>query len=316
MKAFVVFYSIMIFISTGLTPALARELLDQPIVGRVSAFSNDYLGDGHDRWRTGAYFTSYITSHTKGNFFDNPTWFAREFRIRSEIIAPSNLGASAKNIDRHFVGMIGTGIFFHRKKNKVESKYGFELVFTGPMTGLLKAQSIAHKPLTFEPVSKYVIDSQHPNRIYSNFSYSLARPFQVGSKNKIGVSIRPFVRFDIGVESFARIGADIIIGKGMRYNFFVRDPVTGNLMTGQKSFKSGLRLGVLFGGDVSYMATSAYFNSNRGEEMIAIRHRFRVGVQLEVSNLNIFFGITKFSKEFKKQKTGQSVGSIEIRIRY
>ena len=64
--------------------------------------------------------------------------------------------------------------------------------------------------------------------------------------------VRPFVEAQAGLESYARLGFDAVFGKNLSQNFFVRDPVTGHLLTNvrhsdQRSF------GFMMGGDVAYV---------------------------------------------------------------
>jgi len=75
--------------------------------GRI--FNNDYFGDNEDRWRSGSYAYSIVRG---------PEWQGRaptafgavlEYRLRSEIIAPSTLSGSGSN-DRAYVGALSAGL--------------------------------------------------------------------------------------------------------------------------------------------------------------------------------------------------------------
>ncbi len=67
---------------------------DRVTLGFGRLFSNDYLGDNHDRWRTGAYVVSWLRgpagTEARGDFGE-----VLEYRFGAAMITPASLTAPA-----------------------------------------------------------------------------------------------------------------------------------------------------------------------------------------------------------------------------
>ena len=152
--------------------AEGRELLDW---GRV--FTNDGLGDGRDRWRTGSYTLSVAFGPTWEG--QAPDAFGRllEFRARSEIIAPESLQYPRED-DRRFVGALSFGLHSHSKMGAADFRAGLDVTFTGPQTGLGELQNWIHTSFGLEKTR--VLDDQIEDILITlGKQYHLIRP--VGS---------------------------------------------------------------------------------------------------------------------------------------
>src|SRR5688500_10938952 len=89
------------------TPAQERETLG---VGRI--FTNDALGDGKDRWRSGSYAVSIL----RGEAWDGAPPVRPgeliEYRFRTEVVYPGRMGGTGSD-DRPFAGVLGLAAQTH-----------------------------------------------------------------------------------------------------------------------------------------------------------------------------------------------------------
>ena len=70
-----------LFLFVIATQALADQRT--PYRGEVGSFTNDYFGDGHDRWRSGSYQRSYYSERYRIKRTDGS-----ELRVRGEMVTP------------------------------------------------------------------------------------------------------------------------------------------------------------------------------------------------------------------------------------
>jgi len=280
-------------------------------LGHARLFTNDVIGDGHDRWRTGAYVVSRIRGTGWSGRLPSRLGQLIEYRVRSEIIAPANLQNPVLGTDRPYVGALSIGAISHMRAGGNDLALGLDMVFTGPQTGLGHFQSVLHQAVGMGSVK--VLGSQIGNAVYPTLGMELARNVEIPSRRRI--SVRPFLEAQAGVETFLRVGGDITIGRLGKGDFLVRDVTTGQRVT---AIKSGDAPGVSFvlGGDVAYVWSSHYLPVSSGYTLQRPRVRLRAGIYHEASAGSIFYGLTWLGKEFVNQPTSQIVGSLTVRLKF
>jgi len=296
---------------TGAVIPLAAQ--DRVWLGKARLFTNDKLGDGQDRWRSGSYALSWIRgTEWKGSA---PSEFGAlvEYRIRSEIIAPANLLNPVIGTDRRYVGALSFGAFSHMQKGKTDVTVGLDLVVTGPQTGIDQFQAFAHRALGLG--APLVFGSQIGNAVYPTVSLEIARDFDLSIANGRRVSFRPFFEAQAGVETFARIGGDLTFGDLGVGDMQIRSVVSGFRTPAIKSAKSR-GTSFLIGGDAAYVQSSRYLPTTSGFTVQNPRVRMRAGVYSEGKKMSLFYGLTWLGKEFTNQTTSQIVGSFSVRMKF
>ncbi|MEM7439531.1 MAG: lipid A-modifier LpxR family protein [Pseudomonadota bacterium] len=286
-------------------PAIAQQ--ERGFLGFSDLFNNDALGDGKDRWRT----ASYMASITWGEFNDGAPavpFALVEYRLRADLITPVNLAGATAFPDRPYAGVIGLGAFTHIKRGQTNISFGGELAFVGPSTGLGDLQKALHDALGLqEPI---VRGDQLPNKVYPTVSAEISRELRLGD-----TLIRPFFEAQAGIETYARVGVDTLIGRNYSRNFFLRDPVTGHLTTNVRASNTP-GWGFALGADAAYVSDSKLLPSSRGYQVERTRLRARAGVAYEAKASRLFYGLTYHGKEFQGQSEGQVVGSLSLRFKF
>jgi len=280
-------------------------------LGKARLFTNDFIGDGKDRWRTGSYAISAI----RGQAWDGtlPSTFGElvEYRIRSEIIAPANLQNPVLGTDRPYVGALSFGAFSHMQAGAGDLSLGLEMVFTGPQTGLGGFQDGVHRAIGMRPIK--VLGSQLGNAVYPTLNLELAHGFELTGKAHRRIAFRPFVEAQAGVETYLRIGADLTFGPAGQGDFQVRDATTGQRVVAMKSTRAR-GVSFLLGADAAYVASSRYLPASSGYVVTSPRLRLRAGIYNEGKAGSFFYGLTWLGKEFSNQRASQVVGSVTIRL--
>ena len=286
-------------------PALAQ---DRVTLGWGRLFSNDAIGDGADRWRTGAYAVSMIRgTRWDGRLPDAPGQML-EFRLRSDTIAPENLEAPA-TIDRRYAGAISLGLHSQFAPGGFEADVGADLVFVGPQTGVGRFQSWVHGALGMGEVG--ALDDQIEDAVYPTVSGELARRFALGDR----VEVRPFVEARAGDETLLRAGGDLVIGGFGRNDLMLRDVATGQRFRGVAgSALSGVS--VVLGGDIARVFDSVYLPDGEAVTASDTRHRLRAGVHWQGAKSSLFYGVTYLSPEFDEQSEGQITGALSLNLRF
>lgn len=294
--------------------AVSAEAGERHWLGKARIFTNDRLGDGRDRWRSGAYAVSAIRGTGWTGGAPESLGELVEYRLRAEIIAPADLSNPVIGTDRRYVGALHFGAFSHVQRAGAEMAFGLDLVVTGPQTRLGVFQSWMHERLGLG--ANQVLGSQIGNAIYPTLSLEIGRDFNLARSGAAGRSVlRPFVEAQAGVETFARIGADMTFGPGGDGDLLVRDTTTGHRSTAIKG-KRPRGLTYVVGGDVAYVADSAYLPRSSGFVLTPLRTRLRAGVLVEERNATLFYGLTWMGKEFTNQTSGQVVGSMTLRLHF
>jgi len=304
----------LLLIAVLILPAIGVQAADRVWLGQARLFSNDAIGDGHDRWRTG----SYAVSRIRGTKWDGslPTGIGDlvEYRLRSEIIAPDNLQNPIIGTDRRYVGALSLGAVTHYQAGGNDVALGLDLVMTGPQTGLGAFQSAIHSALGMSATK--VLGTQIPDAIYPTLNIELGRDLNLSSTGSARrVSFRPFVEAQLGVENYIRLGGDLTLGHAAKGAFQVRDSSTGHRVIAMKSDRApGMTFVV--GGDVAYVQSSQYLPAASGYTVQSPRIRLRAGVYREGETGSLFYGLTWLGKEFANQPTSQVVGSLSVRLKF
>lgn len=268
-------------------------------LGRL--FSNDYLGDGHDRWQSGSYVLSILRgpSDVRGNVAFGEI---REYRLRSALMASNGRGPAPG--DRPYVGALSFGVHSHFRQGATQAVLGFDVTAIGPQTGLSLFQRRAHDLLGMEQVA--FTDQQLGNDIVTSITAEAAEIVQL-SQN---FTLRPFAEVQTGAEDVVRIGADVLVGASYGPTIWVRDVTTGHLYrtaTGDPGFA------MAFGADVASVADSHFLPDQRVRD----RARIRAGLHWQsAGKARLFYGLTYLSPEFGGQSEGQIVGSVQLQIHF
>lgn len=296
MRLFVVTLAMML----ACLPVHAQERVT---LGWGRLFTNDAVGDGDDRWRTGSYTLSRVRGVSWSGSLPDRAGDILEFRFRAEIIAPENLITAAPG-DRRYAGTLSFGVHTHFMLGQAETSVGGDLVVIGPQTGLGAFQRAAHDLLNIaEP---QVLDDQIGDRIAPTVTGEIARSFRLGSN----VTLRPFLEAQAGVESLVRAGGDVVIGGAWNDALMLRDPVTGQRYAGVGSTGSGVS--VTFGADIARVFDSKYLPSGGAAELSDERTRLRAGVEWQGERADVFYGLTYLGPEFDGQHDGQLTGSLRV----
>ncbi len=276
-------------------------------LGTGRFFTNDFLGDNNDRWRSGAYTVSKLRGPSGLTTLPAQFGTLNELRFATQIIAPANLGAPDPT-DRPYAGMLSLGVHSYAVERGVEMRVGFDLVATGPSTGIGDFHSWVHEGLGTTPPSDAVLDRQIADHIYPTASYELARPYTLGK-----MTLRPFVNAQAGVESFVRIGGDILIGAAFSQGVLLRDEVTGQLYQGLNT-DPAKGMSFLLGADVAHMFDSQLLRTSDGVTLTKTRTRARAGLKWQGERVGVFYGVTYLGREFDAQPEGQLVGSLSLKL--
>jgi hypothetical protein len=285
------------------------ETSTRDLVGYGRLTSNDLIGDGKDRWRTGSISTSRIYGY--GWNGAAPARFGEllEFRMQGQIIAPQDLTA-ANASDRPWAGALSFGLLSHMQRDDIDYALGADLVFIGPQTRLDKLQDALHRAVGVAQLSEDVLAQQIPDKIRPTLVFETGQVIDLGA----AASLRPFAEVRAGDETLVRIGVDLTVGLIGLGELLVRDTVTGQRYRAVYDSVPGYSF--TLGGDIAYVADSVYLPEQRGYELTNHRDRVRVGVHWQGEKASAFYGLTYLGKEFSGQSEGQVTGSARLKLRF
>jgi hypothetical protein len=292
-------------------PAAAEPFAfgDRVTLGHGRLFSNDLLGDGRDRWRSGGYVVSRVRGREWTGTLPTRPGEILEWRLRSEIIQPGNL-TRPRATDRRYAGVLALGVHSHFALGRVEASLGAELVATGPMTLVGDFQRGVHG-LFGMPSPDPALANQIGNALHPTALAEMGLPLSLGSS----MVLRPFVEAQAGAETFVRAGADLTVGALGRGDLMLRDVPTGQRYRGARSGPpSGFSF--VLGGDVAHVASSVYLPAGGAATLTPTRLRLRAGLHWQGERSEVFYGITRLGAEFDQQPVGQTIGSLRLRIRF
>lgn len=297
-----------------LTIAAPAAAQDRVTLGVGRLFTNDYFGDGQDRWQTGSYQVSWVRAAPGTVGLPEGFGDLLEYRFASRIMAPANLVAPAAG-DRPYAGVLSAGAYTHFARSGYEFSIGGEIVGVGPSTGLDDFQSAAHDTFGMASPSAAVRASQIGDALFPVFSAEIARPIALDFAGAPGFVLRPFVQARAGDESYLRAGVDLLFGPEFTSGILARDEVTGLLyQTNGRATAPGLSF--LLGADTAKVLHSAWLPSARGYNLTPFRNRLRAGMSWQGDRLGVFYGATWLGPEFSAQPEGQVVGSVQLSFRF
>ncbi|WP_299028286.1 lipid A-modifier LpxR family protein [uncultured Sulfitobacter sp.] len=280
-------------------------------LGYGRLITNDYIGDGQDRWRSG----SWTSSRVWGSEWNGqaPTSFGDviELRLSAEIFAPDNLNRAAAG-DRPYAGALSVGAHTHFTWQGFEAALGADLVMTGSGTGLGNFQRGLHKVLGVELPSDATLDNQISGGFHPTVVGELARDLTLAP----GVYARPFLEGRAGAETMLRGGVDLTFGRIGRGTLSVREGVTGQRYRVVPANDPITGFSFLLGADVAHVADSIFLPEDRGYTLTDSRERVRAGVHWQGKDASAFYGLTYLGEEFDAQTEGQIVGSIRINLSF
>lgn len=273
-------------------------------------FTNDQLGDGKDRWRSGSYSVSRLRGpawqgHDAAAFGD-----VLEFRGQAAVLAPANLRTPAAG-DRRYAGLITFGVATHFGWQSHDVALGAELAVTGSKTGVGGFQKWFHNLADIQPPSAAVLNAQIGNRLHPGLQGEIGHSLPLGNS----VTARPFAEARLGVESLVRLGADLTIGQLGKGGLMLRDVTSGQRYRGIEGNRTeGLSL--TLGGDVAHVFGSALLPSGGAATAEQQRYRLRAGLHWQGPRAAVFYGVSYLSSEFVQQHEGQLVGALSLNLRF
>jgi hypothetical protein len=279
------------------------------VLGHGRLTNNDLLGDLRDRWQTGSVASSRVVG---------PEWFGvlpqrpfeiLEYRLAGQIITPAHLRFPEEG-DRPFAGVLSLGLHTHFLRGPAEISMGVDLAATGPQTQLDELHTALHDIMGVTPISRSVKSHQIDNAVHPTLVVEAGNTIPLSGQ----AVLRPFVEGRAGIETMARIGADLTFGASGQGELLVRDAVTGQRYRTVKNPLAGMSYVV--GGDLAYVSDSALLPSGRGYEMENTRTRLRAGVQWQGERNAVFYGLTYLSKEIDTQDEGQMLGSVRLDLKF
>jgi hypothetical protein len=292
----------------AITAAGGAAAQETRTLGRGGLFNNDLIGDGRDRWRSGSYVASLVRGTDWAGWRPEQPFALREWRLRGEVVMPRRATAPDP-ADRRYAALLSLGMHTHLARGPVEIAAGAELVAVGPSTlvgGIHRAiHDIFGLPSPAPAQAQQIGDALYPTLLLE-----AGLPLQTG----IG-RLRPFVEAQAGIETFARIGADLIIGSFGQAELVARDSVTGQFYRITGSAAPG-GYSLVFGADVAHVAESALLPAGGAATLAPTRVRLRAGIHWQGERTEIFYGITRLGREFTQQPVEQTVGSLHLRIRF
>ncbi len=293
----------------SILPATDLAAGERSKLGYGVLFSNDELGDGQDRWRTGSVSSSRIWG---------PAWTGRaperlgqllELRFNGQILSAESLTRPPPT-DRRYAGALSLGLHSHAAIGAYDLALGADLVGTGPATRLDHLQDLIHDVLSGPQVSNAVASSQIPDGLHLRGVAEIGRDVAIGSG-----SLRPFAELHLGVETLARAGFDLTFGPLANGELRIRDGVTGQRYRVVKQEWSGFSY--VFGADLAHVENSIFLPSGGAAVLKDTRWRARAGVHWQgTNNSSLFYGLTWLGEEFESQRETQFLGSLQFSIQF
>ncbi|PJE29230.1 hypothetical protein SAMN06297129_1160 [Pseudooceanicola antarcticus] len=294
--------TLLFLIALGLAaPASARERLGY---GRL--ISNDFIGGGQDRWRTGSVASSRVWGPGWDGQLPDRAGELLELRFLGQIIAPDNLETPAPG-DRRYATALSFGLHSHFDLGGYETALGGDLVITGEETGLPGFQDALHDLLDVPGPSDATRAAAVPSGVHPTLVLESGRSFSAGP-----AQLRPFVEGRMGDETLLRAGVDISFGAIGRGELMVRDPVTGQRYRVVQD-EAARGSSFVLGGDIAHVASSIYLSD---AELREDRSRLRAGMHWQGDTMSGFYGLTWLGEEFSGQDEGQLIGSVRLKFEF
>lgn len=284
-------------------PAMAQERVT---LGWGRLLTNDIIGDGRDRWRTGSYVLGLLRGPAGLTGLPQAPGEVLEFRARLETIAPADL-VTPDPADRRYVGAISLGVHSHFERQGIETSLGLDAVIIGPQTGIASLHGDLHDVLGLPRPT--VFGAQIGNAVLPSVTVEFGRSLDLG-----GARLRPFVEAQAGAETMLRLGGDLTLGRFGEGAILLRDVSTGQRYRGTAGGGEGLSL--TLGGDVARVFDSAFFEPLDAATPSDSRARLRAGLHWQGAAGEMFYGLTWLGEEFEQQTSGQVLGSVNLRLQF
>ena len=288
--------------------SLVAAAQERTRLGYGRLITNDFFGDGDDRWRSGGFQSSRVWGPKWEGIA--PAQFGQllELRLGAEILSPEDIRRGSED-DRRYAGALSLGVHTHFQKGQTEFAVGGDLVFVGSDTGLGEAQDTFHDWFNIPRPSDSVRAAQIGNAVNPTAVFEVGQNFALTQRTRI----RPFVEGRAGHETLVRAGFDLTIGDLGRGELVVRDSVTGHRYRVIQSDWSGYSFVV--GADIAAVSDSALLPDGGTVKLRDRRERLRAGVTWRSeTGITGFYGLTYLGEEFEGQSEGQLVGSLRLRI--
>lgn len=287
----------------------AAQAEERVTLGWGRLFSNDLLGDGRDRWRTGSYSVSRIRGENWTGALPATAFEILEFRFRGEVVSPASLTAPAAD-DRLYAALLSFGLHTHFDMGAIETSAGLDVIVSGPQTGLPDLHEAVHDRFGLPAVGTGVLGSQIGDDAHPTLVLEAGRSLPIGS-----ATVRPFVEAQAGLETFVRVGADLSFGSYARGALMLRDGPSGQRYRGVALDRIP-GFSMTLGGDVARVFDSALLPDGGTATLSETRHRLRAGLHWQGEAAEAFYGLTWLGKEFEEQPEGQVLGSLNLRLRF
>jgi hypothetical protein len=289
---------------------VAAEANNYDRLGHGRLLTNDLLGDGDDRWRTGSAAASFVWSRDWDGHAPGRAGDLLELRLNAEIIAPENLRRPARG-DRPLANALSFGLHTHFTARQTEIALGGDLVVTGSQTGLTDVQRTLHNLVDGTDPSLQVRRTQIGNNVFPTAVAEIGREYALAGS----VRLRPFIEGRIGAETLLRVGADMVSGSRGEGGLMVREPVSGQRYRTVPG--EGLGLSFVLGADIAHVEHSEFLPKSRGYRLSDARKRVRAGAHWQgEGGTELFYGLTWLGKEFEAQRESQVVGSVRLGIKF
>lgn len=279
-------------------------------LGYGRLITNDFFGDGKDRWRTGSWTSSRVwgsdwTGQAPARFGD-----VIELRLSSEIMAPGNVERPAA-ADRPYAGSLSIGAHTHFTWQGFDAALGADMVIMGSGTGLGRFQREIHEVIGATVPSQSTLDDQISGGLHPTIVGEMSRDVALTPN----LHLRPFVEGRAGAETMVRAGVDLTFGQIGQRELLVRESVTGQRYRVVRD-EDVTGFTFLLGADIAHVADSIYLPEERGYELTESRDRVRAGVHWQGERASAFYGVTYLGEEFEAQTEGQLVGSLRIKFSF
>jgi len=273
--------------------------------------TNDLLGDGKDRWRTGSVsaFRMYVQDDVDLKYLKLGE--AVELRTHFEVVAPSDLQAEDGG-DRPWGGAISLGLHSPFHYGPLHMSLGADVHFIGKNSGLTQFQQDLHNGLGIKQAGDAVVNNQIKDETVIGGAAEVAYPIGLTDR----VQARPFGEMRTGLEDVARVGVDVYFGALDATPAMSRDPVTGHRYP--VNVEQAQDRGMLFslGYDHTQVEKSRFLPSDSNASHEPTRSRTRMGMTFKRGSWSVFGGLTMMGKEFKDQDGEQVLGSIRLFSRF
>ncbi len=290
----------------ALSPGSAwSEDSDRTFLGYGRLFTNDLLGDGHDRWQTGSLQTSRVWGPRRQDIVPETFGDLLELRITGQVAAPWDLTRTTAG-DRRFATALTFGVHTHFKPNNWQYSLGLHASIIGKKNGIEAMQSKIHEAVGADQLSDFTSSSQIGNQTVLGFTGEASRQIQLSER----VNVTPFIEARKGLEDMIRVGGDLRISTIGQKDFYVRDGVTGTLYPTVIHPEEGTAF--IIGADTAWVEGSRLLPDNDWATLTQERHRVRLGLLRKGERFSGFYGLTWLSPEFDEQGSGQVVGSLRL----